>query len=143
MYYTSKTNPKTPTSSSMRTKTTTTTTAIGKMAAAKMLACGFDLLFQFNLCCERNFWPMLYANMRAYTIVIPRRANDTCSRVEVETKKNCGYEITLIYDFDYTAAKNCLFVPLFFLFCSDVIRFGRDSNRNLCQVRILCDIGAY
>lgn len=114
-----------------------------------VLACGFDLLFRFNLCCERNFWPMVYMQTGAHSA----HCRDTARMIhahDTEQKKNSEYEITLIYDFDYTAANNC-FLPLFcFLrspLSSDLSTIRLESNLEkarigiLCQVQIFCDVG--
>lgn len=55
-----------------------------------MLACGFDLLFRFNLCCERNFWPIAVCkHARSHWRDTAQMIN-TCSRYresEVKSKK--------------------------------------------------------
>lgn len=112
----------------------------------------FAILTQFMLRTQFLAEWQLYANTRAYIVVMPHewyicsllsRYKTSMSIEQVETK-NSEYKITLIYGFDYTTARK---ISRFFLFVvlsissSDQIRvdeFGKGSIRYRFCLKLKC-----
>lgn len=108
--------------------------------------CYFDSIYVANEIFGRWF---ICKHARIKRTLSRYGANDTCSRYR--RKKNSEYEITLIYDFDYTAANKCFLLLFLVSFVrhfhpmrrrSDWSRiWKRLKSVSFVKFKILCDVG--